>query len=118
MREYLIRRLLLLIPTMFLVTVLVFIMIRFIPGNVMELMTFSLVGSADEPQEVEKRIDAIRHQMGLDIPVHVQYGQWMAGIFTRGDFGKSLWTQKPVTEEIGKRIGITFELGLMAIIIA
>jgi peptide/nickel transport system permease protein len=118
MREYLIRRLVLIIPTLFVVTVLVFGMMRFIPGSVLQMMTFSLVGVEGEDKDTQERVDAIRHRMGLDVPVHIQYGRWMTGIFTRGDLGTSLWTQQPVTEEIGRRLPVTIELGLLSIIIA
>jgi len=81
-------------------------------------MTFSLVGVEGEDKDTQERVDAIRHRMGLDVPVHIQYGRWMTGIITRGDLGTSLWTQQPVTEEIGRRLPVTIELGLLSIIIA
>ena len=117
MRDYIIRRLLLMIPTMLVVSMVVFLMIRLIPGSVVEIMAFRMVQSQSgggEPISVE----TIRHSLGLDLPVHVQYMDWMEGIVTRGDFGTSLWTNRPVTQEILKRAPVTFELGLLAFIIA
>lgn len=117
MRTYIIRRLLLMIPTMLVVSIVVFFMIRFIPGSVVEIMAFRMVQSQSgggEPISIE----SIKHSLGLDLPVHLQYIDWMEGIFTRGDFGTSLWTNRPVTKEILKRIPVTFELGLLGFIIA
>jgi len=105
------------IPTMLVVSIVVFFMIRFIPGSVVEIMAFRMVQSQSgggEPISVE----SIKHSLGLDLPVHLQYIDWMEGIFTRGDFGTSLWTNRPVTKEILKRIPVTFELGLLGFIIA
>ena len=117
MRDYIIRRLLLMIPTMVVVSMVVFLMIRLIPGSVVEIMAFRMMQSQSgggEPVTVE----TIRHSLGLDLPMHVQYMDWMEGIVTRGDFGRSLWTDRPVTQEILKRAPVTFELGLLAFIIA
>jgi peptide/nickel transport system permease protein len=117
MRTYIIRRLLLMIPTMLVVSIVVFFMIRFIPGSVVEIMAFRMVQSQSgggEPISIE----SIKHSLGLDLPVHVQYIDWMEGIFTRGDFGTSLWTNRPVTQEILKRVPVTFELGLLGFILA
>ena len=117
MRDYIIRRLLLMIPTMLVVSMVVFLMIRLIPGSVVEIMAFRMMQSQSgggEPVTVE----SIRHSLGLDLPMHVQYMDWMEGIVTRGDFGRSLWTDRPVTQEILKRAPVTFELGLLAFIIA
>jgi len=105
------------IPTMLVVSIVVFFMIRFIPGSVVEIMAFRMVQSQSgggEPISIE----SIKHSLGLDLPVHLQYIDWMEGIFTRGDFGTSLWTNRPVTKEILKRIPVTFELGLLGFIIA
>jgi len=117
MRDYIIRRVLLMIPTMLVVSMVVFLMIRLIPGSVVEIMAFRMMQSQSgggEPVTVE----SIRHSLGLDLPMHVQYMDWMEGIVTRGDFGRSLWTDRPVTQEILKRAPVTFELGLLAFIIA
>jgi peptide/nickel transport system permease protein len=105
------------IPTMLVVSMVVFLMIRLIPGSVVEIMAFRMMQSQSgggEPVTVE----TIRHSLGLDLPMHVQYMDWIEGIVTRGDFGRSLWTDRPVTQEILKRAPVTFELGLLAFIIA
>jgi len=125
MRAYIIRRLLLFIPTMFLVSLLIFFPIRFIPGDVIKIMAGEQewrmgVGKAEETLEF------IKKELGLDVPVHIQYARWVgvvrnkdgeyAGLF-QGNFGKSLWTGRPVTEDILPRIPTTFVLGIMAITI-
>jgi len=114
MRQYIIRRVLLIIPTLFLVTVVVFLTVRLIPGDAMELMV------TEQAQTVggkEIDVEAIREMLGMNIPAHIQYVQWIGGIL-HGDFGNSLWTRRAVTDEIIARIPITFELGLLAFIVA
>ena len=68
--------------------------------------------------ERDKTYEAIKSSLGLDLPIHVQYGRWIGGIVTRGDFGTSLWRNSPVIEEIFQRLPVSMELGIMAIIIA
>ena len=118
MSQYIIRRLLLMIPTMLVVSLVVFFMIRFIPGSIVEIMAFRMVQAQTGSEVTMASPEWIRHSLGLDVPVHVQYGRWVAGIFTHGDFGTSLWKAKPVTQEIIARIPVTFELGLLAFILA
>ena len=115
MRDYLIRRLLLMIPTLLLVSIVVFFTIRLVPGNVVELMVAQHAQSSvgGEPVDVE----AIRHMMGLDVPVHIQYGRWVGGML-HGDFGTSLWTDRSVIGEIAGKIPITFELGFLGFVVA
>jgi len=123
MRVYIIRRLLLMIPTVFLVSLLIFFMIRLVPGSVIDLMIASQLESGGGPADRA----ALEHGLGLDVPVLVQYGRWIgvvpqaegnfSGLF-QGDFGISLWSRNPVIEEIAARWPVTFELGLMALIVA
>ena len=115
MRAYTIRRLFLIIPTLFLVTILVFLSVRFIPGSVIDLMVSEVAQQSASGEEVT--VDVIRHALGLDVPIHTQYVRWLGGAM-RGDFGVSLWTDRPVLPEILGRLPITMELGFFAIIIA
>ena len=78
------------IPTMFVVTIVVFLMVRFIPGSIVELMMFQKGGGGESQSEETISPEAIRQWLGLDKPMHVQYVIWMEGIITRGDFGTSL----------------------------
>ncbi len=114
MGAYIIRRLILLIPTLFLVTILVFLFVRLIPGSVIDLIMQEHMFETMRNREVN--IAAIEHRLGLDLPIYVQYSRWMMGVF-RGDLGESMWTNVPVTEEIGKKIPISLELGLLGIIV-
>jgi len=110
-RNYIIRRLLLIIPTIFLITIILFCAVRFVPGSVVEMMA----GQMGESQDIERTAAIIRHELGLDVPIYVQYGRWVAGIF-QGDLGTSLWTKRPITEELALRLPVTVELGIIALI--
>jgi len=115
MRVYIVRRLLLMIPTLFVVTVVVFLMIRLLPGNVVELMVME--HSQEQAGEVQLDVAAIEAALGLDKPWHVQYGEWIGGVL-HGDFGQSLWTERSVSEDIAARLPVTFELGFLSFLIA
>jgi peptide/nickel transport system permease protein len=115
MGSYVVRRALLLIPTFLLLTILVFLIIRLMPGNVIELMV--LQHSHEQAGQQQIDVEAIRRMIGLDKPVWVQYWNWLSGLL-HGDMGKSLWTQKSVTADVLARLPITFELGIFAFIIA
>ncbi|MFC1919105.1 ABC transporter permease [Chloroflexota bacterium] len=110
MISYIMRRLLLMIPTLFLASLIVFFFVRFIPGDVIDQMTsdYSLT---------PEQYTALKEKMGLNAPIHIQYGRWMGGIILRGDIGTSFWSGRPVTEDIFSRIPITVELGLLSLII-
>ena len=114
MRAYAIRRLLLGIPTLFIVTVLVFLSVRLIPGDVIDLMVDEMATESGMGSELT--VEYLRHALGLDLPIHVQYGKWISGVF-RVDFGTSLWTGRPILPDIVRRYPISIELGLLSIII-
>jgi peptide/nickel transport system permease protein len=119
MAAYLIRRILLIIPTLVLVTIIIFLTVRFIPGSVIDMMMEQLGPEAwsGSNEELEAAEDALRHKMGIDLPIHVQYGRWVAAIVTEGNFGESLWTKQPVVDEIKRAFPVSFELGFLAILI-
>ncbi|RJQ74406.1 MAG: ABC transporter permease [Desulfobacteraceae bacterium] len=112
MRTYIIRRLLALIPTLILATLIIFFLIRMIPGHVIDLMMSQQDVSADKVtrQKIEK-------ELGLDVPVHVQYVRWM-GRIVHGDLGHSLWRQTDVWKDIKERIPVTFELSVFSLAIS
>ena len=112
MGAYTIRRLLWIPVTVILTTIIVFLLVRFIPGNIIDLIA-SEMGA--QGQNIDRA--ALMHMMGLDAPVYVQYGRWISGIFIHGSFGKSLTSQNPITPMIAQRVPLTFELGLMALLI-
>ena len=113
MRAYLIRRLLLIIPTLFILSAMVFLSVRFIPGDVID----ALEGRMSYLAEPLDR-DAMERILGLDQPVAVQYVRWLSHIFLRGTLGKSLLGNLTVEAKIWARVGPTLQLGLMALFIA
>jgi len=115
MRAYATRRLLLAIPTLVIVTMLVFFSVRLIPGNVIDLMVSEMATASGMGEELDA--DYIRQQLGLDEAVHIQYFKWAGGLF-RGEFGESLWTGRPILPDVIRRYPISIELGLIAIIIS
>ncbi len=112
MRAYVIRRLLLVIPTLFILSVLVFLSARFIPGDIVDTM----VASDQNPAAGVDR-EALLRALGLDVPVHVQYGRWLQGIILRGTLGDSLLGKWSVEEKIVGRLPVTLELGFLALLI-
>ena len=110
MRTYVIRRLLLVVPTLFLVTIIVFAVVRSIPGDVIDAMMAEMIQSFSLDREL------IRHKLGLDVPVYVQYGRWIGGVL-QGDLGVSLRGEQAITPKILARFPVTFELGVFAVII-
>ena len=112
MRAYIIRRLLLIIPTLFILSILVFLSVRFIPGDVIDVIVGRMELSA-------KNIDreALERQLGLDVPVWAQYGRWIGDIFRHGSLGQSLLGGAAVEEKILGRLPVTIQLGVMAIVI-
>ena len=113
MRAYIIRRLLLVIPTLFLLSIIVFLTVRFIPGDVVDAMLSEMQweGGGDLDRAT------LEHRLGLDVPVWMQYGRWIGDMFRHGSLGRSLWRDLPVEEEILSRLPVTIELGLLAIFI-
>ena len=118
MTGYLIRRIVLIIPTLFFVTVLVFSLARFIPGSVIDRMVSEMAGYgiAQGGEKIDEA--AIRHQLGMDVPIYTQYVRWVGAIIIHGDFGKSLWTRRPLITDLRARYPVTFELSLLALIIS
>ena len=113
MRAYIIRRLLLMIPTLFIVTIVTFLSVRFIPGDAIDAMTSRL-----ESLGLVVDREALEHELGLDVPVYVQYGRWMGGILLHGTLGESLWGGGvSIEEKILTRLPVTLELGVMAVLI-
>jgi peptide/nickel transport system permease protein len=109
MRQYVLKRLLLVVPTLLLVSVIVFSLMRMIPGDVVVLMF--------EEKAYAEDLEALRAKLGLNRPIYAQYGIWL-GRVAQGDLGESLWTKRPVLEELARRLPISAELGAMAITFA
>src|SRR5688572_16077525 len=104
MLRYTISRILLTIPTLLGVAVLVFFMLRIVPGDVVEIKLRGDGGNVSQ-----QTIDAERKRLGLDKPLATQFGEWMVGVATL-NFGNSMWTERPVTEEIRVRFELSFQV--------
>ena len=111
MRAHIIRRLLLVIPTLFILSILVFLSVRFIPGDVIDVMQGRLGGLG----QVDRA--ALERMLGLDQPVYVQYGRWLGDILLHGSLGRSLMGDWSVEEKILGRLPVTIELGVLSIVI-
>ena len=101
------------IPTLFIVTILVFLSVRFIPGDIIDVMIGDLayMGAGDIDRE------ALERKLGLDVPVHVQYGRWVGGILLHGTLGDSLLGGFTIEEQVLARLPVTLELGVLALVI-
>ena len=111
MKTYILRRLLAMAPTLFFASLIVFVSMRVIPGDVIDLM----LAQNDVSTSLDR--EALEAAMGLDQPMATQYLRW-AGDALRGDLGQSLWRSTPVAEQILDRLPVTFELGLLALVVA
>ncbi len=112
MRTYLAKRVLLIIPTLFGVAALVFVIMRVIPGDVALLILGGDSGQIDKAQLAD-----MHHRLGLDQPIIVQFWHWLVGV-ARFDFGNSLWTGRPVMEELLIRLPLSLELAVLATVVA
>jgi len=113
MQAYIARRLLALIPTMFFASLIVFVTVRLIPGDIIDMMLSQNDIAADKFSR-----DQLVAALGLDKPLWTQYAHWMGNILLAGDFGRSLWQNTPVSELLLARLPVTFQLGAMALIVA
>jgi peptide/nickel transport system permease protein len=104
MHLYLARRLLLVIPTLIGVSIVVFLLVRLLPGDAVTMLL--------QDYAYAKDADEMRARLGLDRPVYVQYAEWMGGV-VRGDLGTSLRNKTPVAEELMGRLPVTIELGAL-----
>lgn len=114
MQTYIIRRVLLIIPTLILITIVVFLSVRFIPASVIDMMMGEMWSQMTLQEEEETR-EYLRQALGLDKPIHVQYGEWLSRV-VRGDLGESLWTKRDIREEMLDKLPISIELGIIAVI--
>ena len=117
MRAYIIRRLLLVIPTLFILSVMVFLSVRFIPGDAIDVLVARMGDSGAGGGYGRVDREAVERMLGLDVPVYVQYGRWLGGIILHGTLGESLFGYWSVEERIMDRLPVTLELGIMTIVI-
>ena len=121
MFAYIIRRLSLAVPTLLLVSMIIFLLVRFIPGDILDVIAMSMEGRGSKMDRA-----AVQRELGLDVPIVVQYGRWIGvlpgqeGAFEgiiQGNLGDSLWKRTPIMDEVLARWPITLELGLMGVTI-
>jgi peptide/nickel transport system permease protein len=112
MQRYILRRAALILPTLFGVTILLFVAVRvFLPGDVIQIVAGSDASLSEDMRQ------EIKHDLGLDRPYHEQYWDWISGVF-RADLGESLTTHTSVAGEMKKRLPVTIELGLLALVVS
>jgi peptide/nickel transport system permease protein len=109
--RYILRRLILVVPTVVGVTILVFLMIRLMPGDLVQQI------SGENAILTEEERHEVREELGLNRPVFQQYFVWMGKVL-RGDLGTSFQTKVPVTTELKNRLPVTLELGVLALLIS
>src|SRR5204863_7029508 len=109
MRSYVLRRLLVALPSLLIATLVVFTLPRLIPGDVVQLML--------EEKAYGKDLEDLRAKLGRDRPIHVQYVDWL-GAIGRRNLGESLWTRQSVLVELTRRLPVTVVLGVMALGVA
>jgi len=107
--RYALKRLLLVVPTLLVVSVFVFGIVRAIPGDVVDMML--------EQFQYGKDATELRARLGLDRPLAAQYLTWVGGVL-RGDLGQSLWTKRPAAADIAARFPVTLTLSLLSIVIS
>jgi peptide/nickel transport system permease protein len=108
MTTYIIRRLLLAVPTLAVIMLAVFSIIRLLPGDIVRLMVAEQNYAVDE--------HALREKLGLNDSLPVQFGKWVGNVLT-GDLGQSLWTRRSITTELRHRFPVTVELGVYSVLI-
>jgi peptide/nickel transport system permease protein len=112
MTTYIVRRILLMIPTLLGAVTLIFLLMRLLPGDV----ALYILGSGESSDVNKQALEQIRQDLGLDQPLIVQYGRWLWGA-VRLDFGHSYWTRQPVIEELKRRYPITANLAVMSLLL-
>ncbi|MDE0230116.1 MAG: ABC transporter permease [Spirochaetaceae bacterium] len=127
MRAYIIRRLLLTVPTLFIVSFVIFVVIRFMPGDIVDAEISQMQEIGVSQASLEQARGELMKRYGLDVPIHAQYGRWI-GVYPQadgtvsgllqGDFGTSFRRHTPVLRDIAIRWPVTLELGLIAFVIA
>ena len=116
MRAYLTKRVLLFFPTLLLVTLAVFMILRVVPGDPAVLL---LAGTGEDAEEqyTQEQLDAMRAKLGTDRPIYVQYADWVWKMLQL-DFGESYFFRSPVYDDIAERLPVTIELGLLSVLLA
>ena len=115
MLQFIVRRVLMMIPTLFAISIVTFIIIQLPPGDFFTTYISNLAAMGESVDQTV--VQAIKEEYGFDQPIYVQYGKWISNILTKGDFGQSFQRGKPVTDLIGERLALTIALSLFALVI-
>ncbi len=115
MQAYAIRRFFLIIPTLVIMTLILFLVLRAIPGDVVQMIAAQRTWATELGTTEAVDLQEIREAFGLHLPWYEQYFVWVGGFF-RGDFGTSVWTGRTLTQELGVRAPITIQLSVLSII--
>jgi peptide/nickel transport system permease protein len=115
MGKYVIRRALLFVPTLLVATILVFALFWIVPGD--PALAILAGGEGDTGSVSPEQLETLRHTLGLDRPLYVQYASWLWNLLC-GDLGTSLWYKTPVWDQLRDRFLVTMELAVMAIVLA
>ncbi len=113
MIQYIVRRILLMIPTIIAISMVVFVIIQLPPGDFLDTMVSGMASQGGTVNQ--EAIDALKEQYGLGQPIYVQYWKWAFGIVTRGDFGRSFEYNQPVSALVWDRIGFSVALSFSAL---
>ena len=116
MLGYILRRTLFMIPTLFVISVISFVIIQLPPGDYLSTYAAQLSEQGDDIDLAA--IEALRERYGLGQPIYVQYYKWISGILIHGDWGQSMEWQKPVKELIWERIGLTVALSGVSLLVS
>ena len=115
MLQFIFRRILLMIPTFFVTSIVAFIVIQLPPGDF--ATTYIAAQAAQGDPAAQEMLETLRLTYGLDQPAHIQYFKWMEGIVTRGDFGIAFEFRQPVSKLIWERVILTLLLSLASVVI-
>jgi len=116
MLAYILRRLLIMIPTLFLISVISFAALQLPPGDYLTSYAAQLTTQGEYIDQ--QSLDSLRERYGLGEPVYVQYSKWIYGIVTRGDWGQSMEWQRPVKDLIWEALGLTVALAVFSLLIS
>jgi peptide/nickel transport system permease protein len=115
MLQYIIRRILLMIPTIFIISIIVFFIIQLPPGDFLTTLVSAMASQGETVDQTA--LQALRDQYGLGQPVYVQYYKWMSNILLHGDFGQSFEYNRPVSSLIGSRMALTIVISIFSLFV-
>ena len=117
MQAYIVKRTLLFIPTLILVTIVIFALLRVVPGDPAVMLLSGERDSGDDEDYTQKQLAELRAKLGTDRPIVIQYATWF-GNMLRLDFGTSFFYQSPVSEDLKSKFPVTLELAILATLLA